>query len=61
MFKRTSGLLSPGIGDICTVSLGGKFLFGFCGEAGTRYWPVLNLRCLGYLIIYLIYVRRKRF
>lgn len=27
MFKKTSGLSSLGVGDICTISLGGKFLF----------------------------------
>jgi len=61
MFKRTSGLSSLRIGDTRTLSLDGKFLFGSSGEAGTRYWPVLNLRCLRYLIIYFIQVRRKRF
>jgi len=56
MFKRTSGLSSLRIGDTRTLSLDGKFLFGSSGEAGTRYWPVLNLRCLRYLIIYFIQV-----
>lgn len=27
MFKKTSGLSSLGVGDICTISLGGKVLF----------------------------------
>lgn len=54
MFERTSGLSSLDIGDICTIGLGGKFLFGSSGEAGTRCWPVLNLRRLRYLIIYFI-------
>lgn len=58
MFKRISGPSSMEIGNI---SLGGKFLFGSSGEAGTRYWPVLNLRCLRYLIVFFIYVRRKMF